>query len=555
VIDEGSSAGQSELRMDRWVDAPCALLLTDAGQKIVEVNRRLSEWTGFDSAALVGQPLGSLFTAGGRIYAETHFAPMLHLEGGVRELAVDLVCADGTRLPVLLNATRLDSPPGGAHVAMMAATDRRRYERDLLAARRAAEEATVQSVRMQTRLTLLAKASAALSSHLDVEGALGDLASVLVEQWSQSCVIHIRDEHAPVGRDEFRLIAAEHADSTRTGEIHTMTSIQPADPAIGSGILAVTNSGQPQIVPTLDAATILVVPIVAGGRVLGVVLAARTTLDIPFNDDDLADAADLGARTGLAVETMRVRASEHETSVAIQQAMLSSAPLPNDTGIDIVERYRPAAHHAEIGGDWYDTIVRPDGTHVLVIGDVIGHGNDAAAAMGQLRFIIRTLAYTSTDPPNVLLSRASEAAHGLGVVTLATALLVMVEPGNGPRNLTWSNAGHPPPVLVSRDKSATGRETTQLQATPELLLGLREEPRRRCHSTIIHPGDMLFLYTDGLIERQGEDLNISIAKLLAVVSDLAGGPLDQVADSILDEMLDPAVGNADDVALLLAQFQ
>ena len=211
-------------------------------------------------------------------------------------------------------------------------------------------------------------------------------------------------------------------------------------------------------------------------------------------------------------------------------------------------RYRPAAHGAQVGGDWYDAFLQPDGATMLVIGDVVGHDSDAAAAMGQLRGLLRALAYDNDEPPSATLSRTEHVALGLAVSTMATVVLARVErhpdvPVAGTRVLRWSNAGHLPPVLLAPDGS-----TTLLETRPELMLGIDPDAPRTDHTAELGDGYTLLLVTDGLVERRDADLDEGLATMREVLRDLGETSLEELCDTLLERML--PVDGADDVAIV-----
>ncbi len=281
---------------------------------------------------------------------------------------------------------------------------------------------------------------------------------------------------------------------------------------------------------------LIAVPTLEDGAVTGVVVSFR----------DLTDR--LAARRQ-ADELRRVtaRAAEQRAlSDRLQQALLTPPPEPDH--LQVAVRYRPAAHGAQVGGDWYDAFLQPDGATVLVIGDVVGHDSSAAAAMGQLRGLLRALAYDNDEPPSATLSRTEHVALGLAVSTMATVVLARVErhpdvPVAGTRVLRWSNAGHLPPVLLAPDGS-----TTLLETRPELMLGIDPDAPRTDHTAELDDGYTLLLVTDGLVERRDADLDEGLAALQEALRDLGGTPLEELCDTLLARML-PEPG-ADDVAIV-----
>ncbi|WP_245177153.1 SpoIIE family protein phosphatase [Geodermatophilus sp. DF01_2] len=281
---------------------------------------------------------------------------------------------------------------------------------------------------------------------------------------------------------------------------------------------------------------LIAVPTVEDGVVTGVVVSFR-------------DLTDRLAAQRQAAELRRVTeraAAQRALSDRLQQALLTPPPEPDH--LQVAVRYRPAAHEAQVGGDWYDAFLQPDGATMLVIGDVVGHDSDAAAAMGQLRGLLRALAYDNEEPPSATLSRTEHVARGLAVSTLATVVLARIErhpdvPVAGTRVLRWSNAGHLPPVLLAPDGTATLLETR-----PDLMLGIDPHAPRADHTVELEDGHTLLLVTDGLVERRGSDLDTGLAALREALRDLGGTPLEELCDTLLARML--PVDGADDVALV-----
>ena len=281
---------------------------------------------------------------------------------------------------------------------------------------------------------------------------------------------------------------------------------------------------------------LIAVPTVEDGAVTGVVVSFR-------------DLTDRLAAQAQAAELRRLEqraAEERSLSDRLQQALLTPPPEPDH--LHVVVRYQPAARGAQVGGDWYDAFLQPDGATVLVIGDVVGHDSSAAAAMGQLRGLLRALAYDDDEDLPGTLTRVERAAQGLAVSTMATAVLARIErhpdvPVAGTRILRWTNAGHPPPVLLLADGA-----TRVLESRPDPRLGVDPAAPRTGHETELPDGATLLLYTDGLVERPGTDLYEGTAALRSALSDLRDHPLEQLCDALLARLV-PGHG-ADDVALV-----
>jgi PAS domain S-box-containing protein len=281
---------------------------------------------------------------------------------------------------------------------------------------------------------------------------------------------------------------------------------------------------------------LVAVPTVENGRVTGVIVSVRDLTERRAAEQQAAELA----------RVSRAAAVQRQLSDRLQQALLT--PPPESDHLHVGVRYQPAQHDAQVGGDWYDAFLQPDGATMLVIGDVVGHGSDAAAAMGQLRGLLRALAYDNDESPSATLTRAERAARGLAVSSLATAVLARVErhpdvPVTGRRLLRWSNAGHIPPVLLAADGSST-----LLEARPDLMLGVDADARRADHTADLPDGSTLLLVTDGLVERRGSDLDEGMDRLREALRDLAERPLEELLDTVLARLV-PRAGE-DDVAIV-----
>jgi PAS domain S-box-containing protein len=254
--------------------------------------------------------------------------------------------------------------------------------------------------------------------------------------------------------------------------------------------------------------------------------------------DDVTEARRLHSALVESEERHR-RLAEH-----LRRSMLTTLPRP--AGLQLEAAYLPAARGHEVGGDWYDAFVLGDGATALVIGDVAGHDTTATATMGAVRNLLRGLAWDRGAPPSEVVRRVDEALRGLGVEAVTTLVYARVEEAAaddapGTRRLSWTNAGHPPPLLLLPDGAVH-----VLQPPPELLLGVDARATRTDHAVVVPAGARLLLHTDGLVERRGEDLSRGTARLVEVLSGLARAPLDE----LLREVVDRLIGAGDDAAVL-----
>lgn len=275
----------------------------------------------------------------------------------------------------------------------------------------------------------------------------------------------------------------------------------------------------------------------------GALTLARIGPDHPFDAEDLRVVGDIGRRVGLVIDNARRYGRQRAVAEAMQRNLL--APLPRHGRLRLAARYQPAPAGSQVGGDWYDAFEQPDGAMALVIGDVVGHDLTAAAGMAQLHGILRSLAWDHAGSPGAVVDRLDNALPAITTVTMATLILARVEgPDTGPWTLRWSSAGHPPPLLLTEDGQAR-----YLEAGQGLLLGagLDVTEHRPDGTEPLPPRSTLLLYTDGLVEVPGSDLDTGLGRLRRHALALADEPLDRLCDELLSRT--PA-GTTDDVALL-----
>jgi serine phosphatase RsbU (regulator of sigma subunit) len=252
-------------------------------------------------------------------------------------------------------------------------------------------------------------------------------------------------------------------------------------------------------------------------------------------------------RTALALDNSRLYEQQRRLAETLQRSLLTAPPEPDHAEIEV--RYQPAVAVAEVGGDWYDAFLQPGGATVLVIGDVVGHDTEAAAAMGQLRGLLRGIAYRHGAGPAEVLRELDVAMAGLEVGTMATAAIARVEQtpeerAAGVTRLRWSNAGHPPPLLLHAD----GRTELLTGGRPDLVLGVDPAAPRAEWVVPVERGATVLLYTDGLVEGPGLLLDDGIELLRSGLAELADRPLPELCDGLLARMRPRGV--RDDIALV-----
>jgi serine phosphatase RsbU (regulator of sigma subunit) len=415
------------------------------------------------------------------------------------------------------------------------------------------------------RLALLDTAATRVGTTLCVEKTCAELAEFVVPSLADKAsvwtleeetgdtpppvpgVVRLRITASAGGPDSVRrlgLIAREGDYFDVTRESPTRRCLDTGRPWVGN---LVTDDVLLKMVRTqfnlevLRAAEIhsgLVVPLPTKGHPVGVVYLFRAGDSAPFTDEDVIVVQDLAARAAVAIDNARQYTFEHTMALELQRALLSEPGSPHPD-VEVACRYLPAGRRALVGGDWCDSIALPSGHTLQVMGDVMGHGFTAAVAMSQYRSLLRTLA-VSGAPAERILKEADHRVASIGVDRLATCLLALIDPGSG--TCTISSAGHPPPVLLHPDAHA---DLLPVPAGPPLGTDLGGH---EALTVPLLPGDVLLLYTDGLIEQRRMDIDASLRRLTDLGLDL-DGPLEDVLDTVLARLVH---GPADDDATLLA---
>ncbi|MCW2740474.1 MAG: putative sensor protein [Blastococcus sp.] len=433
------------------------------------------------------------------------------------------------------------------------------YFTDVTERRRTQERAE----RSAQRLAVLAQVSSELAGTLDVEAATARLPRLVVPALADFCVLTIIE---PDGHP--RDVGSWHVDPAsrslleryRAVRLDAMPMTAPVSRALHTGEAA-TFSGRDvfdllpsgparDLLGALAPATEMALPLRARGRTVGLLTLFYTDAHTP-TDEDVAVAQDVADRAGLAWDNARLYSAQQQLAEGLQRSLLTEPPQP-DHG-EIAVRYLPAAEAARVGGDWYDAFLQPGGATMLVIGDVVGHDTEAAAAMGQLRGLLRGIATYSDAAPEEVLRGLDASMTTLRTNTLATAAVARFEqtPDERERGVTrmrWANAGHLPPLVINPDGSVA-----ELAAWKgDLLLGVDPDARRRESVVTLDPGATVLLYTDGLIERRDADLDAGMVRLRDTVIELAHLPLEELLDEVLERLVHGRP--EDDVALVAVRL-
>ncbi|MEU6083593.1 SpoIIE family protein phosphatase [Streptomyces sp. NPDC047108] len=284
----------------------------------------------------------------------------------------------------------------------------------------------------------------------------------------------------------------------------------------------------------------LVVPLTGTEHPIGTVSLARAGDSPAFSEEDAVITQDLARRAAISIGNARRYARSQGIALELQRALLAEpgSPHPN---LELASRYLPSGSSALVGGDWYETVRLSFGRTLLVMGDVMGHGVEAAVDMSYYRSTLRYVSATDL-PPHRILRQLDATVSGSESARPATCLLALVDPTRG--QCSFASAGHLPPARILPDGTI---ELIELPNGPPLGTGFGGyEPATRDFTE----GQVLLLYTDGLVERRGEDIDASLARLAALRL-----PATADLDTILDEVLRSMAGEAaeDDVAVLAAR--
>ncbi|CAM5277266.1 PAS domain S-box protein OS=Streptomyces alboniger OX=132473 GN=CP975_23065 PE=4 SV=1 [Streptomyces alboniger] len=405
----------------------------------------------------------------------------------------------------------------------------------------------------QRHLALLVEAGRGIGTALDVTATAEKIAAVAVPEFADAVTVDlgaaVLDGDVPATgssaamalvRVARRPAAAGPADRSPVA----YPAGSPQDRSLASGGLVLDN-------------TALVVPLRAENSLLGLVTFVRGDGTATFDGGEVSLADELVARAAVSIDNARRFTRERTASLALQRQLLPQR-LPEQSAVDLAHRYLPTDDVTGVGGDWFD-VIPLSGTRVgLVVGDVVGHGLQAAATMGRLRTTVRAFAQLDMDPVE-LLSRlddlvaqgADEHGGGLGppdgayadVTTGATCLYAVYDPVT--RRCVMARAGHLPPAVVD----PRGRPSfPDLPAGPPLGLGGLPFEAAEIELPV---GSLLALFTDGLVEARDRDIDHGLATLGRVLSDRHAS-LEELCDRAVAELL-PGGPAADNTALLLVR--
>ncbi|MEV4231857.1 SpoIIE family protein phosphatase [Streptomyces bobili] len=426
------------------------------------------------------------------------------------------------------------------------------------------QRAEADAERARRRFALLAEAGTRIGTTLDLRQTAEEIVQMLVPQLADSADVQLLeevmqpDESAASTHGVVRRMAAHFPDpAAPTAKLVPGMTYQLPH---GSLYERVITAGRPTNLYRSDVRALVtdphygdlraylmtlgsarLVPLVARGKVLGAVVVTRLRSREPFDEQDCVLIDELAARAALNIDNALMYTRQRAAALTLQRSLTNSA-LPVVPGLELTGRYLPASEH-DVGGDWFDVIALPEGRTGLVIGDVMGHGIHAAAVMGQLRTAVRTLARHDIHPARLLRSLDAVVAD-MGEDEMATCVYAVHDPASG--GCLVARAGHLPPAVMAPDGSILF-----LDGPPGTPLGTGGH-EFRAEEVPLPPGSLLVLYTDGLVEDRGRDLDQGLDRLAQALR-TPGRSLATLCDDVLGQMLPhPAL---DDVAILMARPQ
>jgi serine phosphatase RsbU (regulator of sigma subunit) len=410
----------------------------------------------------------------------------------------------------------------------------------------------------QARLDVLLRVSSHFDDDLDPDAALRQIAAAAVPAFADHSVIDLLDD-----RGGFRRIVAADLDPLTAEYAANLERYPPEPGRHDHPSWQVVRTGKPMLVSSVDDAvrvavtqspehleiirmlnrqSLLIVPIPGEGRPIGALtLAQRAASRRRFSKHDIPVAVELGIRAGSALQNAFAHAQVRDAFVDIQRQLLPRR-LPAIDGVELGARYVPAGAASEAGGDWYGIVPISADRVGLAVGDMVGNGPIATAAMARARYGLLALAHRGGEPERVLteLNQLLFAVEASDILTVVYGILDL-----GQRRWTEARAGHMPTLL-----RAAGSDARVLDSKPGVPLGVLADAQYHQEEHEIGPGSMVALYTDGLVERRGEVLDVGIERLRSRLGDV-GSDLDAACAVITHEL----VGDVpeDDVALLIAR--
>ncbi|MFH9352365.1 PP2C family protein-serine/threonine phosphatase [Kitasatospora sp. NPDC017646] len=542
VTDSGRIHTDPDELRDVLAAAPVAVALLDEHLRWRHLNAAFTAVTGLCRADLIGRTAETTAFGGAvgplrRVLADGHDHE--HVTGGPESAGSPVPPGLRVRYRALRQAGRTT----GVIVVVLDDPDpAREHLRELHRAR--ARLALLDAAAERIGTTLDATTTCAELAAFTVPG-LADLATVDVLPLEADAARPGRTGAQRLHRAAVRAVPAMDAalaELPRPGESVRHREGTAVARCLVTGAAVLTEPGPADACPA-GTASLLVLPLVTRGHLVGVLTLGRTATAPAFTPEEADLLGGLTARAATAIDHARRYTRSQGIALELQRALLSEPGNPHQN-LALASRYLPSGSSSVVGGDWYETVRLPFGRTLLAMGDVMGHGVEAAVDMSHYRSALRDIAGTDL-PPHRILRQLDTVISADDTARPATCLLALADPGRA--RWTLSSAGHLPPALITPDRPT---ELLRVPTGPPLGTGLGGY-EQATHP--LDPGQTLLLYTDGLVERRHEDIDTSLERLAALRLP-AAGDLDDLLDAVLHSLAPPPAPAAeDDVALLAAR--
>ena len=423
--------------------------------------------------------------------------------------------------------------------------------------RKAAEAAREAAL---ARARFLADASVLLDRTLDFDETLASLARLAVPEVGDWCTVDLIED------GELRNVVVAHVDPEKVEFGTRMLELYHYPPDAPNGPPEVVRTGRSELLPEvteevlvanarnddhlamlreLGMRSVMVVPMISRGRMLGTLTFVSSTRERAFAEDDVLLAEDLARRAAVAIDNARLYSERARIARTLQESLLPPE-LPTIPGLEIAARYVAAGEGIEVGGDFYDLFDLGGGWSV-VMGDVCGKGPEAAALTALARYTLRATARESALPSEALATLNDAVLRQRGDGRFITVAYARLAPnGDAGKRVTLSTGGHPPPIVLRADGSA------HPIGEPGTLLGVVPDPELSDATVDLEPGDALFLYTDGVTEANAPERILEAPDIARLLEECAGGDAAELVKCIEDAVAAMGDGGPanDDIAML-----
>lgn len=552
-----------------FATAPVALGYFDTELRYVRVNDKLAEINGVPVEAHIGRTVGEVLPdMDERVTVEFRRV----LETGVPAVDVEFVGetpatpGEERRFSSSIYPVRdADDVVVGVGIVVLDITERRQAELGRERAHELEREARKDAEEAASRARFLAEASVILDESLDYEATLATVSRLAVPWLADWCVIDMVDPD-----DSLRRVAVAHVDPSKIELAEEWSRRYPTDPDAPNGVPNVVRTGVPEIyrdipdemlvaaardeehlemIQSLGMRSVMIVPMIARGRTLGVITFIAAETGRRYGDEDVMLAEELARRAATSVDNARLYSERSYIARTLQQSLLPPH-LPEIPGLEVAGRYRAAGEGNEVGGDFYDVFKIAGETWAVVIGDVCGKGPDAAALTALTRYTIRAIATADRLPSDVLRLLNDAILRQRSDNRFCTVAYARVTKTSTGARVELSSGGHPLPLVTRADGDA------EYAGEPGTLLGVVPDPDLIDAAIELAPGDAFVLYTDGITEAGAPHKLLTPEDLCAEVKRCGPDSAGAVAECLEQTAVDASGGEpGDDIAIVVLQVQ